>query len=192
VSTLGVAMLLPALVDLAADNDDWMIFASSAMVTMLFGFGLFIANRGAPKGSVDTAGDADDGDLVAGAGGVRRFAVSLVGHRAELHRCVLRIDVGPDHHRRDGDHRARHRPAGPAVLARAAAMAGRLGIIVMAIAVLPMLQIGGMQLFKAEAFDTAEKILPRATQISTSITLVFIGITGVCAIAYMAVGHGCG
>jgi hypothetical protein len=50
VSTLGVAMLLPALVDLAADNDDWMIFASSAMVTMLFGFGLFIANRGAPKG----------------------------------------------------------------------------------------------------------------------------------------------
>jgi trk system potassium uptake protein TrkH len=58
----------------------------------------------------------------------------------------------------------------------------------MAIAVLPMLQIGGMQLFKAEAFDTAEKILPRATQISTSITLVFIGITGVCAIAYMAVG----
>jgi trk system potassium uptake protein TrkH len=65
---------------------------------------------------------------------------------------------------------------------------GGLGIIVMAIAVLPMLQIGGMQLFKAEAFDTAEKILPRATQISTSITLVFIGITGVCAVAYMAVG----
>jgi trk system potassium uptake protein TrkH len=55
---------------------------------------------------------------------------------------------------------------------------GGLGIIVMAIAVLPMLQIGGMQLFKAEAFDTAEKILPRATQISTSITLVFIAITG--------------
>jgi hypothetical protein len=37
VSTLGVAMLLPALVDLAADNDDWMIFASSAMVTTLVG-----------------------------------------------------------------------------------------------------------------------------------------------------------
>ena len=54
---------------------------------------------------------------------------------------------------------------------------GGLGIIVMAIAVLPMLQIGGMQLFKAEAFDTAEKILPRATQISSSITLVFIGFT---------------
>jgi Trk-type K+ transport system membrane component len=78
VSTLGVAMLLPALVDLAADNDDWMIFASSAMVTMLFGFGLFIANRGAPKGSVDPAGDADDGGFMAGAGGVRRAAVSMV------------------------------------------------------------------------------------------------------------------
>jgi trk system potassium uptake protein TrkH len=65
---------------------------------------------------------------------------------------------------------------------------GGLGIIVMAIAVLPMLQIGGMQLFKAEAFDTAEKILPRATQISSSITLVFIGFTLVCCILFMAAG----
>jgi trk system potassium uptake protein TrkH len=55
---------------------------------------------------------------------------------------------------------------------------GGLGIIVMAVAVLPMLQIGGMQVFKAEAFDTPEKILPRATQISTSMTLVFVAITG--------------
>ena len=40
---------------------------------------------------------------------------------------------------------------------------GGLGFVVMAISVFPMLQIGGMQLFKTEAFDTAEKILPRAT-----------------------------
>jgi Trk-type K+ transport system membrane component len=50
VATLGVAMLLPALVDLAADNKDWMIFASSGTMTTLVGLGLFAANRGIPKG----------------------------------------------------------------------------------------------------------------------------------------------
>ncbi len=51
---------------------------------------------------------------------------------------------------------------------------GGLGIIVMAVAVLPMLQIGGMQMFKAEAFDTAEKILPRAAQIASNMTTIYI------------------
>lgn len=65
---------------------------------------------------------------------------------------------------------------------------GGLGIIVMAVAVLPMLQIGGMQVFRAEAFDTAEKILPRATQISSSLIGVFSFFTALCAAAYMVSG----
>ena len=65
---------------------------------------------------------------------------------------------------------------------------GGLGIIVMAVAVLPMLQIGGMQVFKAEAFETPEKILPRATQISGSMTLVFVAFTALCAAAYLIAG----
>jgi hypothetical protein len=44
VTTLGAAMLIPALVDLAADNPDWMIFASSAMATMLVGSVVYAAN----------------------------------------------------------------------------------------------------------------------------------------------------
>ena len=43
-------------------------------------------------------------------------------------------------------------------------------------------------MFKIEAFDTAEKIMPRATQISGSLTLMFIFITLLCVIAYLAVG----
>jgi trk system potassium uptake protein TrkH len=65
---------------------------------------------------------------------------------------------------------------------------GGLGIIVMAVAVLPMLQIGGMQVFKAEAFDTPEKILPRATQISGAMTLIFLTFTLICAAAYLVAG----
>ena len=43
---------------------------------------------------------------------------------------------------------------------------GGIGIIVMAVAVLPMLQIGGMQLFKLESSDASDKILQRAIQIA--------------------------
>lgn len=65
---------------------------------------------------------------------------------------------------------------------------GGLGIIVMSISILPILKVGGMQLFMVEAFETGEKNLPRARQISTGITLVFISLTAVCALALWLAG----
>ncbi|MCY0149765.1 TrkH family potassium uptake protein [Hoeflea sp. G2-23] len=188
VGTLGLAMLLPALVDLAADNDDWMIFVSAAMVTMLFGFGLFIANRGAPKGlSTRQAMLMTVVSWVAlvafGAlpfhwsGIVPTYTDAFFESMSGLTTTGATVITGLD-----------STPVGLLFWRGLLQWLGGLGIIVMAIAVLPMLQIGGMQLFKAEAFDTAEKILPRAAQISTSITLVFIAMTGLSAVAYMAVG----
>jgi hypothetical protein len=188
VATLGVAMLLPALVDLAADNKDWMIFASSGTMTMLVGLGLFAANRGIPKGLstrqamlmtvVSWVALVAFGALPFHWSGVvpsytDAFFESMSGLTTTGATVITGLDSAP-----------------PGILFWRGLLQwlGGLGIIVMAIAVLPMLQIGGMQLFKAEAFDTAEKILPRATQISTSITLVFIAMTGLCAVAYMAVG----
>lgn len=188
VATLGASMMLPALVDLAADNDDWMIFASAAMVTMLFGLGLFIANRGAPKGLstrqamlmtvISWVALVAFGALPLHWSGIvpsytDAFFESMSGLTTTGATVITGLDAAP-----------------PGILFWRGLLQwlGGLGIIVMAIAVLPMLQIGGMQLFKAEAFDTAEKILPRATQISMSITLVFIAMTGICAISYMAAG----
>ncbi|NQV99670.1 MAG: TrkH family potassium uptake protein [Rhodospirillales bacterium] len=65
---------------------------------------------------------------------------------------------------------------------------GGLGIVVMSISILPILHVGGMQLFMVEAFETGDKNLPRARQISTGITLVFIGLTGICALALWLAG----
>ncbi|MEQ9248140.1 MAG: potassium transporter TrkG, partial [Nitratireductor sp.] len=59
---------------------------------------------------------------------------------------------------------------------------GGLGIIVMAIAILPILQIGGMQLFKVEAFDTAEKVLPSAAQLAVSLISFYAFATGLTAL----------
>lgn len=65
---------------------------------------------------------------------------------------------------------------------------GGVGIIVMAVAVLPFLRIGGMQLFRTESSDRSEKILPRVQQISVAI-LIFYGLASLLStLALWAVG----
>ena len=65
---------------------------------------------------------------------------------------------------------------------------GGIGIIVMAIAILPMLGVGGMQLFHAESSDQSEKALPRATQISAVIAIIYLVLSLAAAIAYWSAG----
>lgn len=54
---------------------------------------------------------------------------------------------------------------------------GGLGIIIMALTILPMLRVGGMQMFKVEAFEAQEKILPRATQLAGNLVILYVLLT---------------
>ena len=65
---------------------------------------------------------------------------------------------------------------------------GGVGIIVMAITVLPLLKVGGMQLFKIESSDKPEKILPRATQVAFIIIFTYLVLTLFCAFFYKILG----
>ena len=65
---------------------------------------------------------------------------------------------------------------------------GGIGIIVMAITILPLLGIGGMQLFRMESSDTAEKILPKTREITSIISIIYLVLTFACAFAYWFVG----
>ena len=65
---------------------------------------------------------------------------------------------------------------------------GGVGIIVVAMVFLPELKVGGMQIFRSEAFDTGGKVLPRAAQIASRISVVYILLTVACYLAYFAVG----
>ena len=65
---------------------------------------------------------------------------------------------------------------------------GGIGIIVMAITVLPLLKVGGMQLFKMEGSDTTEKILPRTIEVATIIILTYLCLTFLCAFLYWFFG----
>ncbi len=65
---------------------------------------------------------------------------------------------------------------------------GGIGVIVMAITILPLLNIGGMQLFRREGSDTAEKILPKTREVTLVIFIIYLSLTFICAIAYWLVG----
>ena len=67
---------------------------------------------------------------------------------------------------------------------------GGLGIIVLAVAVLPMLGVGGMQLYRAETPGPVKdtKLTPRITETAKALWYVYLGITVVCALAYWAAG----
>jgi len=67
---------------------------------------------------------------------------------------------------------------------------GGMGIIVLAVAVLPMLGVGGMQLFRAETPGPMKdaKLTPRITETARALWLIYVGLTVVCAAVYWALG----
>ena len=65
---------------------------------------------------------------------------------------------------------------------------GGIGIIVMAITLMPIMNVGGMQLFKISSNDTAEKILPKSKEISLRLILIYLALTFSCALFYKIFG----
>src|SRR5687767_14946218 len=61
---------------------------------------------------------------------------------------------------------------------------GGIGIIGVAISILPALGVGGMQLFRTESSDRSEKVMPRVREIATGIMLIYTALTVACAVAY--------
>lgn len=67
---------------------------------------------------------------------------------------------------------------------------GGIGIIVIAVAILPMLGIGGMQLYRAETPGPVKdsKLTPRITETAKALFFMYLGLTFFCAIAYYLAG----
>ncbi len=65
---------------------------------------------------------------------------------------------------------------------------GGIGIIVMAITLMPIMSVGGMQLFKISNIDTSEKILPKSKEIALRLIFIYTTLTATCAIFYKIFG----
>ena len=67
---------------------------------------------------------------------------------------------------------------------------GGIGIIVMTITLMPIMNVGGMQLFKISSNDSTEKILPKSKEIALRLIYIYSALTAVCAISYWIFGMG--
>ncbi|PRY94485.1 trk system potassium uptake protein TrkH [Hasllibacter halocynthiae] len=188
VAALGASMTLPMAVDWAAGNGHWGVFASSAVITTLSGglIALACANGVTRKLTLQQTFLLTTGVWVAlplfaalpfvlgatGASATDAFFEAMSGLTTTGGTVLTGLAGLPD---------------GILLWRGLLQWFGGIGIIVVAMALLPELKVGGMQIFRAEAFDT-DKVLPRAAAIAGRIAGIYIGLTGVCALTYLGFG----
>lgn len=189
VAVLGIAMILPLLVDIAEQRGNWRVFAESALITTLAGGFIALAcANGVREGLTiqqtfllttgvwvllplfgaipfmlgETGSSFTDAVFEATSGLTTTGATVLSGLDAL--------------------------PKGLLLWRGVLQWLGGIGIIVVAMVFLPELKVGGMQIFKSEGFDTFGKILPRAGQIASQISVIYLWLTITCMLSYLALG----
>ena len=189
VAALGLAMLLPLMVDLAEGRGHWPVFAESAVLTVLTGGLIALAcQNGIRQGlSIQQTFLLTSGVWLAlpffaalpfmlGATEAR-FVDAFFEAMSGLTTTGSTVLTGLD-----------DLPKGLLLWRGILQWLGGIGIIVVAMVFLPELRVGGMQIFRTEAFDTMGKILPRATQISGQISVIYLSLTMLCIMTYLFMG----
>ncbi|WP_433989510.1 Trk system potassium uptake protein TrkI (plasmid) [Pseudoseohaeicola sp. NH-UV-7] len=189
VAMLGLTMLLPLLVDLAEGREHWPVFLESSVITMLCGglIALACANGVREGLTIQQTFLLTTGvwltlplfgaiPFVFGATEAR-FVDAFFEAMSGLTTTGSTVFSGLE-----------DLPKGLLLWRGILQWLGGIGIIVVAMVFLPELRVGGMQIFRSEGFDTFGKILPRATEISSRISVIYIGLTLACAIAYISTG----
>jgi len=190
VAILGATMLLPMLIDLTEGRGHWPAFAESAVVTMLTG-GLIALScqNGVREGlTIQQTFLLTTGVWLAlpvfgalpfmlGAPDLR-FVDAFFEAMSGLTTTGSTVLSG-----------LQEQPGGILLWRGILQWLGGIGIIVVAMVFLPELRVGGMQIFRSEGFDTFGKILPRATEISSRISVIYLGLTMACALGYLAAGQ---
>lgn len=186
---LAAAMGVPALVDALSGDPDWRVFAVSALVSMLIGAGMALGAQPARRQPL-TIRQAFL--LTASAWFMLSGFAALPFIFSALNLSVAdgvfeatsgftttgsTVIVGLD-----------SAPRGILLWRALLNWLGGAGIIVLALAIMPILRIGGMQLFKMESSDKTDKVKPRVTQIATSIMLVYATFTVVATLAFWLSG----
>ena len=185
---LSLVMLIPMMVDLAFGHEDWRVFMVSSVFTAFIGGALYLANRGY-EGTLSLR----QAFLFT----TTSYIVISVFCSLPLYWSELQLPFVDAYFEAVSGITSTGStvltgidflPPGLLVWRSLLNAMGGIGIVVLALAVLPMLRIGGMQLFKTESSDTMEKMLPRTTQIAAVISLVFVVLMICCALCYWWAG----
>jgi trk/ktr system potassium uptake protein len=186
---LGLAslMMATALVDLAVGVGEWQAFVVSAAITGFTGAGLALAGRG---GRLELK--LRQAFLlttvcwltVGGFGALPFYLRAEFSYTDAIFEAISGLTttgstvlVGLD-----------TLPPGVLIWRSLLQWIGGVGIVAMAVLILPFLRVGGMQLFATESSAQTEKVLARPFQVATHIVKVYLILTASCAVAYTLAG----
>lgn len=185
---LGLLMLIPASFDIWQTNLDWSPFLTAAAISIFFGFSLFLSNNTKVErigikqaylitvlswllvcifaalpftlfGSVNNLTDA----LFESMSGITGTGATIISDVEALPKSIL--------------------------LWRSLLNGiGGLGVVIFAVALLPILGIGGMQMFQRENSDSNGKFMPKFSYIAKRIVAVYFLLIGICCAAYILCG----
>ncbi len=184
----SITMLIPMIVDLICQNNDWQIFMFSSILTFFIGLVLFFSFRN-QKNKINLRQafvlTVLSWIMVAlfsslpfifsssNLGLTDAFFESISGITTTGATVIVNLD---------------NLPEGILIWRSILQWFGGIGIIVLALAILPTLQIGGMQLLHMEHDDPYEKTLPKVGQFVLEIFLIYLILTFICAIFYFIAG----
>lgn len=187
ISILAISMVLPMLADLYFAHEDWKIFFISIVITAFFGGALILSNNSKEIKintrqafmliflswlglSIFSALPFMLSEL--NMSYTDAFFEAMSGITTTGSTVIVGLDEAP-----------------PGILLWRAILQwlGGIGIILMAMSILPFLNIGGMQIFRTELSED-EKVLPRAAQLAASIGIIYVALTLLCIICYILSG----
>lgn len=192
VAALGVLMFIPMLFDMfaedPADRGNWTAFATGSIIAIFAGGGVAAASAGPIKQL-----GVREGFLVVSASWAALVAAAAIPFSAGAFKLSYAdaffeamsgltttgstVIVGLD-----------DAPPGILLWRSMLQWLGGVGIIIMAFAVLPALKVGGMQLFRVEAWDTSEKFIANAATYSLSLSSIYVFSTFLCFLLLWAFG----
>ena len=187
-SGLAAAMVVPALVDGAFGSPDWQAFTAAAALTLFVGIAFMLLSRGGW-----TSIPVRDGFVLTTAAWVLSAAFGALpfllsdldlSYTDAFFEAMSGITTTGSTVLSGLD----EAPRGILLWRSLLQWLGGIGFIVMAIAVLPILQVGGMHLFRTEFADPSGKVLPRVGQLATGIGSIYLGATIACMIAMWMAG----
>ncbi len=186
-SLLASAMLLPVAMDLYDANDDWRTFLGAAMLTFFFGGILLAVSHEGGKVDIN----------------VRQAFILTVGSWIALPAFAATPFIGLGLSYTDAffESMSGMTTTGATVLTQLDGLPrgvllwrsilqwiGGVGIVLMAIILLPFLRVGGMQLFQKENSAQTEKIVSRSFELILFISWIYFGLTALCAAVYASLG----
>jgi trk system potassium uptake protein TrkH len=189
VAVLGVTMFVPMLVDLYYGSPDWAVFLQSAMISIVFGGTLALA-------TANTSGQGMSIQQIFLLTTLVWIALPLFGALPFMMSVVDARFVDAMFEAMSGMTTTGSTvfsglddmPKGLLLWRSMLQWFGGIGIIVVAMVFMPELRVGGMQIFRSEAFDTMGKVLPRAVEIAGRISWIYLALTIANVLAYIVVG----